>query len=205
MQNYIPYVLPAIFILLGGGLICIIARVRDGRESSAQPPAEREVQAQFCMGQYLTGFPGSHNTAPLVFCTVTEDDFVFTRGRRGREIGRIPRTTINLINIAPRSQVLGYVTVRDAIACEQVIPPASKRNKNYCLVVDWDDADGAPHNSIFEFMDKGDKTSAQHALECLEQWEKTRTFTVHEARAGFRRRADENLWPKQQGGLPLDV
>jgi hypothetical protein len=175
--------LPAVFILIGGGLMFIITRSRNGHREKAPVPVKRGVLARWHMGHYLAGFPGSRSSAAPVFCMVTENEFVFCRGRQGRHIGTIPRATINMITITTRSQVLGHVTVQDIAACAQVIPPASIRNRYYCLIADWDDASGAQHNTVFEFTGDGDNAQARHAMDCFEQWKKQRIFRKPDVRA----------------------
>jgi hypothetical protein len=83
-----------------------------------------------------------------VFCGVTEDYFFFCKGTKGAEIGRIPRTAIREVNLKKQ----------DA--------------KNHFLTVEWTDAAGSNHSSLFQYIDKTAEEQATKAAEAFGQWMK---------------------------------
>jgi len=104
-----------------------------------------EITERFYFGMYLHGLPTQVEIAPLVFCGVTEDSFVFRRGTQGDEIGCIPRQGIKKVAVF-------------------------KEKRRYCVSIDWLDIMGAPCNTVFAFTGKGFQSLALEAEKNLNEW-----------------------------------
>lgn len=107
---------------------------------------EKEVGERFFMGQYKSGMPNFQGSAPIVYCGVTDDSFVFRKGTQGAEIGRILRTRIDNVT----------ETHRDA--------------KNSFIDIFWRNGTGDHHCAQFQFSGKNAGTQAAAAAENLKKW-----------------------------------
>ena len=110
------------------------------------------------MGEYVEGLPGQNNPFSLVYCAITEDDYVFRRGTNGVEIGKISRNSIKAINIAKRE--------------EAKQPWSVKKPQYYCLEINWNDFDTAKQKAVFKFTEKKSADLANEAAQTLRKWEK---------------------------------
>ena len=185
MQEY-SWLIAIILVLMGSAAFLILSRKR-GFMKSTDPTdknsKEIELIERFFMSKHLGGFTGADKAAPLVFCAVTEDYFVFTVGSHGRELGRIPRDSINQIIIDDKTHIAKHLTGQNAGELEKAIHAVASRDKNYCLVIDWDDTDDLRWNTVFLFQDKQCEASAQKAQEKLEQWIKARLLDMPDRHA----------------------
>ncbi len=169
MQEY-TWLLPIIFFAVGGCIIFFITRKSGDNKavnSNAEAPKEIELRERFSMGGYLGGIPNSTTQAPLVFCAVTEDSFIFVKGRKGAEIGRIPREVVNNITMCEKSQVAQHLTDEEKLSIGKI--SASKKDERHCLVLSWENSSGPKHNSVFEFFEQ---VSADSAAQELKKWMK---------------------------------
>ena len=102
------YTLFIIIVVAGlSTIIFIVSKMMNQKSSQLsepEKPKEAELTERFYMGQYLGGLPETKDKAPLVFCGVTQDSFIFCKGTRGAEIGRIPRDSIKNISISPGNE-----------------------------------------------------------------------------------------------------
>jgi len=180
MQAY-SWLIPIMLVLIGSGIFLILSR-KNGYMKHADPEDKKsekiELIERFFMSKHLGGFTGTDKTAPLVFCAVSEDYFLFTMGTHGRELGRIPRDSINQIIIDDKAHIVKHLTGDNSVELENLIHPVTIGDKSYCLVIDWDDADGERRNTVFIFQDKQCEASAQKAQEKLEQWIKARELDM---------------------------
>jgi len=123
------------------------------------------------VGEYLIGLPTIDKLSKIegeVECIITEDSFVFLT-KLGREIGRIPRDSINQIFVDDRSQILQRITVTRLLTLGifSLAAPKKKRHEEYYLVIDWDDKAGIRHNTIFKFSGYNSIPQANKALSAL--------------------------------------
>jgi hypothetical protein len=139
-------------ICLVVGVVVILFFLTKARPNSESPQSllieedhEPELTTKFYVGKYLSGFPDFTGVAELVFCGVTEDDFVFRKGMKGTKIGRIPRKEIKNISL-------------------------SKEGKNSCISVRWDNGLNLTHDSVFTFVHKKSESDAVAASENLKAW-----------------------------------
>ncbi len=166
MQEY-TWLLPIIFFVVGGCIILFITRKSGDNKAVNEAPKEIELTERFCMGGYLGGIPNSPTQAPLVFCAVTEGSFIFMRGKKGVEIGRIPRDAVDNIIVGEKSQVAQHLTDQEKLYLGKI--SASKKDERHCLVLSWENSSGPKHNSVFEFYEESpaDKTAQE-----LKKWMK---------------------------------
>ena len=111
-----------------------------------QRDIEKEVGERFFMGQYKSGMPNFQGSAPIVYCGVTDDFFIFRKGTQGVEISRILRTHVDKVT----------ATHRDA--------------KNSFVAITWRNERGEQHRTEFQFGDKNGRTQAEAAAENLKKW-----------------------------------
>ena len=104
-----------------------------------------EITERFYFGMYLHGLPAQAEIAPLVFCGVTEDSFVFRRGTQGDEIGCIPRQGIKKVAVL-------------------------KEKRRFCVSIDWLDTMGTPCNTVFAFTGKGSQSLSLEAEKILKTY-----------------------------------
>ena len=118
------------------------------------------------MGSYLGGLPNT-DKAPLVFCGVGEDEFIFRLGSQGAEIGRINRDAVNDVIVGGKHQIAEQLTAQEKLCLGKI--STSKKDKSYCLVLPWEESSGTKHNSIFEFVEQ---SSAENVAQILKKWMK---------------------------------
>ena len=66
LQEY-PWIIPVVFLIVGGGVSLIFRLLNKGKktEVAKEKPKEKELTERFCMSSYLAGLPGADNHAPL--------------------------------------------------------------------------------------------------------------------------------------------
>jgi hypothetical protein len=173
------WLLPIIFLFVGGSIVFILSRLnKDKPKSDSEEPKEIELTERFCMSSYLGGLPNA-DKAPLVFCGVGEDEFIFRRGSGGAEIGRIRRDTINDVIVGEKHQIADKLTAQEKLWLGKI--SASNKNTTPCLVINWKNSDSTNHNSIFEFAKHSD---ADSSATILKKWiKKQQTPDQHIAEA----------------------
>jgi hypothetical protein len=161
------WLLPIIFLFVGGSIVFILSRLnKDKPKSDSEEPKEIELTERFCMSSYLGGLPNA-DKAPLVFCGVGEDEFIFRLGSQGKEIGRIPRDAVHDVSVGEKHQIAEQLTAQEKLCLGKI--STSKKAKGYCLVLPCEDSSGTKHNLIFEFVEQ---SSAENVAQILKKWMK---------------------------------
>jgi hypothetical protein len=164
MSEY-GWVLPIIFLVVGGSIVFILSRLnKDKPTADSEDPKELELTERFCMSSHLGGLPNAEK-APLVFCGVTEDEFVFRRGSQGAEIGRVRRDLINEVIVGEKYQIAEHLSVQEKPYLGKV--STSKKDNTPCLVINWNNSDSTRHNAIFEFAEL---SAAHSSANILKKW-----------------------------------
>jgi hypothetical protein len=167
------FLIPIIMLVVGGGVLLLLSRLKEKpKTDSAEAPKEIELTERFCIGSYLGGL---HNAdkAPLVFCGVGEDEFIFRRGSQGAEIGRIHRDAVNDVIVGEKNQIAEQLTAQEQLCLGKISP--SKKNNSSCLLINWNNSDNTTHNSIFEFANP---SAAQSTADIIKKWVKQRQVSV---------------------------
>jgi hypothetical protein len=131
------------------------------------------------VGSYLTGLPDTSDPTSDVQCNVDDSDFIFTT-RRGKAIGRIPRDSVNQIIADDKSRIEGRITVPRVLALGILSLGVKKQRKvqTWCMVIDWDDANGIRQNTVFEFSGKYCDVSINKATNLLRRHLKAKTLRL---------------------------
>jgi hypothetical protein len=168
LQEY-PWLIPAAFIVIGGGITLLLRLLNQGKktEGTEEAPKEKELTERFIMNRYLGGLPGADNQAPISSCAVSEKDFVFVRGSRGAEIGRIPRDSVENILVGDKAQVAQQLSPQEGACLGKI--SSSKKDTSHCLVLRWENSGGKKHAAIFEFAERA---FADTAAQELKKWMK---------------------------------
>jgi hypothetical protein len=167
LQEY-PWLIPVVFLVVGGGISLILSLLNKGKKTNAEETSkEKELTERFGMSRYLGGLPGADNQAPLSSCAVTEEDFVFVRGSRGAEIGRIPRDSINNVIVDDKAQAAQQLSAQEGVCLGKI--SSSKKDTSHCLVLRWENSDGKKHATVFEFAERA---LADTAAQELKKWMK---------------------------------
>ena len=159
------FLIPIIFFIVGVSIVGVLSILnKDKPKSDSEAPKEIELTERFCIGSYLGGLPNA-DKAPLVFCGVGEDDFIFRLGSQGKEIGRIQRDAVNDVIVGEKHQIAEQLTAQEKLCLGKI--STSKKAKGYCLVLPWGNNSGAKHNVIFEFAEQ---SSAENVAQTLKKW-----------------------------------
>ena len=157
--------IPIIMFVVGVSIVGVLSILnKDKPKSDSEAPKEIELTERFCIGSYLGGLPNA-DKAPLVFCGVGEDDFIFRLGSQGKEIGRIQRDAVNDVIVGEKHQIAEQLTAQEKLCLGKI--STSKKAKGYCLVLPWGNNSGAKHNVIFEFAEQ---SSAENVAQTLKKW-----------------------------------
>jgi hypothetical protein len=138
-------------------------------DNKVSEPEEPEMTERFYFGKYVGGMPNFEEEAPLVFCGVTENDFVFRRGTKGVVIGSIPRDQLNNTIACKLSDITERLTADNNNGAFSKLQQ-SKSNK-YGVIIDWNNA-GERQNTVFDINESDSESAAQDAAQKLLQWAK---------------------------------
>ena len=138
-------------------------------QTNEQPQAIQPPK-RFFMGKYLGGIPNGSVACEIAYCSVDRDTFKFTKGMGGIEFESIPQAKINTIIVEDKSLIAQKLNDIDKSTLDKIINPKTKQNKYYCLVIDWNDKDGARQYSFFEFAGSGQKGLLNDAANTLNRW-----------------------------------
>ena len=118
------------------------------------------------VGKYIAGLSEYTLSSDNVNCVINEKDFVFFDLILNKELGRIPRDSINQIIVDNKSQIAQRLTVTRMLTLGvfSLAAPKKKVYEEFCLVIDWDDNKGIRHNTVFEFSDNASANLAANAL-----------------------------------------
>jgi len=159
--------IPIIMFVVGVSIVGVLSILnKDKPKSDSEAPKEIELTERFCIGSYLGGLPNA-DKAPLVFCGVGEDDFIFRLGSQGKEIGRIQRDAVNDVIVGEKHQIAEQLTAQEKLCLGEI--STSNKNKSYCLVLPCEDSSGTKHNLIFEFAEQ---SFAEQTAQKLKKWMK---------------------------------
>ncbi len=171
MLKEYSWLIPVVFLVVGGSVTFILSLLNKGKKTVAEEtPKEIELTERFCMSKYLCGFPNAATPAPLVFCGVTEESFLFSKGSKGVEIGRIHRDSINNIIVVIKSQVLHQLTAEEKLSFGKLFE--SQKDNSSCLVLNSENSDNKKSNAVFEFPEQA---SADSAAQALKKWMKQKS------------------------------
>lgn len=166
----------SLLIILGvlfGGLILayLSSKLRaDIAYPDSKTSCEPELTDRFCMGKYLGGIPDEDNPLPLVYCGIIKNYFVFRRGIRGVEIGRIRRDAVNKIVVIAKANLSSMLRSKLRIKDE--------KSKKYCLIMNWNDSQGGTkHDAVFEIFDQPSEAKAYEVADKLTLWIRDKFFT----------------------------
>ena len=127
----------------------------------------------FGMGRYLAGYPGVTEKQENIECRINEASYTFVSGRRN-EVGRIPRDSIIDIFYEVKGGLMPRLTTTKELSFSafDLHKSHSPLETDHCLVIDWDDAFGTRHNTIFEFSGIKADATAHRAVERLKKYQK---------------------------------
>ena len=162
------FLIPIILFVVGVSIVGLLSLLNKDKpkSDSEKVPKEIELTERFCIGSYLGGLPNA-DKAPLVFCGVGEDEFIFRLGSQGKEIGRIHRDAVNDVIVGEKHQIAEQLTAQEKLCLGKI--STSKKAKGYCLVLPCEDSSGTKHNLIFEFIEQ---SSAERLAQILKKWMK---------------------------------
>jgi len=163
------FLIPIIMFVVGVSIVAAISLLNKDKpkSDSEKVPKEIELTERFCIGSYLGGLPNADKPAPLVFCGVGEDEFIFRLGSQGAEIGRIHRDAVNDVIVGGKHQIAEQLTAQEKLCLGKI--STSKKAKGYCLVLPWEESSGTKHNVIFEFAEQ---SFAEQTAQILKKWMK---------------------------------
>jgi len=135
-----------------------------------------EAIDEIAVGGYLAGLPNVEPGDVFSGCVVTESDFVFL-GWDGKELGRIPRDSINQIIVDDKTQISRRLTATRILALGifSLAVPKEQKNISFCLVLDWNDDKGVVQNSVFEFTGENARQNANTAISNLNKYTMPKT------------------------------
>jgi hypothetical protein len=162
------FLIPIIMFVVGISIVAVLSILnKDKPKSDAEKaPKEIELTERFCIGSYLGGLPNA-DKAPLVFCGVGEDDFIFRLGSQGKEIGRIHRDAVNDVIVGEKHQIAEQLTAQEKLCLGKI--STTNKAKGYCLVLPWGNNSGTKHNVIFEFAEQ---SFAEQTAQIFKKWMK---------------------------------
>jgi len=138
---------------------------------SPSAPEEPELTERFYFGKYIAGIPDFQEDAPLVFCGVTEKDFIFRRGSKGVEIARMRRDQINDATVSRLADVPDILTAQKTL--DDFSKRAQQKSKNFAVTIAWHEG-GTIQKTVFEMTESNSETAANNAAQKITQWKKPR-------------------------------
>jgi hypothetical protein len=162
--------------LLGGFLWLIIFGLAYWRIQNGNLNKKRFAEAggidTVLVGNYLVGLPHVNQRVEAVKCAIFPDYFVFMDGKQ--ELDSIPRDSINQIIVDSKSQITQRLTATRMLALGvfALAAPKKQRNREFCLVIDWDDFNGIRQNTIFDFLSQNGGALANQAANTLKHYMK---------------------------------
>lgn len=173
MESYI-FIISVIIIVV---VIGIIGGSNERAEIEAVFKSIGSIEV-ISLPKYLGGFEDASVEENDVFCAITESDFVFLTGKIGREfvkeIGKISRNSINDIILEDKCFVAQRLTATRILTLGifSLAVPKKKKDKEYCIVFDWEDENSVKQNVVFEFSGYGSDESSRKAFHFLNKYKK---------------------------------
>jgi len=130
-------------------------------------------------GKYLVGLELA-TTSHTLGVFVTEEHFIFIDLENLKEVGRIPRDSINDIVLSDRSQLTQRITVTRILALGifSLAVPKKQEAKKYYVIIDWDDENGERQNTIFEFSGEFAENDAVKFFNELKKYKKDKVVRL---------------------------
>ena len=147
MDTSIVLIIICLVIAVGSfGGVWLIDRKRKSKTSHLNYKLEIPI------GKYLAGFENFSSELGDVYCYVTDDKFLFTESL-GDEIGNIKLNSLTNIFLEDKSTVGQRLTATRILTLGifSLAAPKKKKNKEYCIVFEWEDINGEKNNVVFEF------------------------------------------------------
>ena len=174
--SFLCWIVPILLLIL-----IIIIGVSQAKEQKAQKEkqnqklAELKSIARTSVGKHLTGLPNIRQSSSEVECAIVDNNFLFFDAV-GRELGKIPRDSVNQIIIDVKSQITQRLTATRIIALGvfALAAPKAQKHKTFCLVIDWDDNKGVRENTVFEFTGENSNSQANAAASLLRKYTKAK-------------------------------
>ena len=136
-------------------IIAVVVSVRSANKKEQTKKEKIETLkpiANVNLGKHITGLSNVGQYDDPITCAILENNFLFISSG-GKELGRIPRNSINQIVVDDRSKITQSVTVGRVLALGifALAVPATKKLSDYYLLIDWNNENGEKENTIFEF------------------------------------------------------
>lgn len=125
------------------------------------------AETYFCVGKYLVGLDCNYVT-DSVECVVAPTDFVFAEFG-GRELGKVPRDSIEEVAFDDKSQILQRLTATRMVTLGvfALAAPKQRKIKEWCIALRWVDAKGLKRSTVFEFSGPDSEADANRAANKL--------------------------------------
>jgi hypothetical protein len=125
-------------------------------------------QTHFWVGKYLVGLNNCNDVTNDVECVVAPNHFVFAK-MNGRELGRIPRDSVEQVELDDKSQIAQRLTATRMVALGvfALAAPKRKKIKEWCVAVRWADGNGLKRCTVFEFFGSHPEGEANKAASML--------------------------------------
>lgn len=145
---------------------------------------------EICLPKYLGGFENASVEQNDVYCAITESNFVFLTMSNSvsldalgneidrkfgcKEIGKISRNSINNIVLEDKSFIAQRLTATRILTLGifSLAAPKKKKDKEYCIVFDWEDENFVKQNVVFEFSGYGADEFSRKAFHFLNKYKK---------------------------------
>jgi len=125
------------------------------------------------IGKYLIGHPNMGHSDFALTCLINDQYFIFLDSyNNNKELGRIPRESINSILMEDKTKIESRVTVTRLLATGIFAFALKKKeeHKNFCLLIDWEDENEIRQNTIFEFSGYASDSAANFAFNTLRKY-----------------------------------
>lgn len=166
--DIIFYVIIALFILLA-----IAGQINNQKSAKSTKEKLESLQAidNVYIGKSISGLENASATNFLITCAISEKDFVFLLSN-GKEVGRIPRNSINKIIVDDKSKIIQQVTVGRVLALGifSLAVPKTSKELSFYLLIDWNNEEGIVENTVFEFSGANSNALANKALTALKKY-----------------------------------
>lgn len=145
-------VLLIVVAVFAGSAILVVSLERSESRRQNRLSKETGAVAKIGVGKYIAGLPETVSMEPGVLCFILTNDFVFV-SISSKEIGRIPRNSINQISVVDKSVVNQRLTVSRMLTLGvfSLAAPTNKKQSEFCVLIDWDNELGMRQNTVFEF------------------------------------------------------
>lgn len=126
------------------------------------------AETHFGIGKYLIGLDSCDRVTSGVECVVAPNHFVFAE-MNGKELGRIPRDSIEEVAFDDKSQIAQRLTATRMIAFGvfALAAPKKAKIKEWCVAIRWVDGKGLKRSTVFEFSGSRPEEEANKAANLL--------------------------------------